>query len=227
MNDGGKDEQVTLNLLTAIEEQSDVTQRGLARRLGVALGLTNSYLKRCISKGLIKIREAPANRYFYYLTPKGFSEKSRLTAKYLSVSFHFYRQAGDSCKRVFESCQAAGWNTVVLCGLSELAEIAYLRAHEQRIEIVGLYDPQARNEFFFKVGVFCRLADLPEHDALVLTDVQDAGAFLEQLAREQVDTARILIPDLLGVRLSRTDHLTAFATEPNSVPLNDVAGTVS
>lgn len=226
MNDGGKDEQVTLNLLTAIEEQSDVTQRRLARRLGVALGLTNSYLKRCIGKGLIKIREAPANRYFYYLTPKGFSEKSRLTAKYLSVSFHFYRQAGDSCKRVFDACRAAGWNTVVLCGLSELAEIAYLRAHEQQIEIAGLYDPQARDELFFKVGVFHRLVDLPAHDALVLTDVQDAGAFFEQLASEGIDTARILVPDLLGVRTSRIDHLATLATDPHSAPIN-VPGTVS
>jgi len=28
----------------------------------------------------MKIKQAPANRYVYYLTPKGFAEKSRLTA---------------------------------------------------------------------------------------------------------------------------------------------------
>ena len=44
--------------------------------MGVALGLANSYLKRCIRKGFIKITEAPANRYLYYLTPQGFAEKA-------------------------------------------------------------------------------------------------------------------------------------------------------
>ena len=62
-----------------------MTQRHLADRLGVALGLANSYLRRCARKGLIKITQAPDNRYLYYLTPQGFTEKTRLTARYLRV----------------------------------------------------------------------------------------------------------------------------------------------
>ncbi len=82
-----REEEHVLELLDVVGQRSDVSQRHLARHLGVALGLANSYLKRCVRKGFIKITEAPANRYLYYLTPKGFSEKSRLTAKYLSTSF--------------------------------------------------------------------------------------------------------------------------------------------
>ena len=70
-----------LEVLDAVHQRSDLSQRHLARQMGVALGLANSYLKRCMRKGLIKISAAPANRYLYYLTPKGFSEKSRLTAR--------------------------------------------------------------------------------------------------------------------------------------------------
>ncbi|MFL6646678.1 MAG: winged helix-turn-helix transcriptional regulator, partial [Sulfurifustaceae bacterium] len=81
-----KDERRLLELLDVVGQKSDVSQRHLARHLGVALGLANSYLRRCVRKGWIKISTAPANRYLYYLTPKGFSEKSRLTAKYLSTS---------------------------------------------------------------------------------------------------------------------------------------------
>ena len=91
MNNREREESLTLEILAAIEARSDVTQRHLARTMGIALGLTNSYLKRCVRKGLVKIHQAPANRYLYYLTPKGFAEKSRLTARYLSVSFAFYR----------------------------------------------------------------------------------------------------------------------------------------
>ncbi len=59
--------EITLGVLTAIEQDSAVTQRSLARDLGIALGLANAYLKRCAKKGLVKISQAPANRYAYYL----------------------------------------------------------------------------------------------------------------------------------------------------------------
>ena len=75
MNNKQKEDSATLEILQAIENKKDVTQRHLANRLDVALGLANSYLKRCVRKGLVKIQQAPANRYFYYLTPMGFSEK--------------------------------------------------------------------------------------------------------------------------------------------------------
>ena len=84
MNDNQKEDATTLGILNAIDDKNDITQRHLAARLNVALGLTNSYLKRCIHKGLVKVHQAPATRYLYYLTPKGFTEKSRLTSAYLS-----------------------------------------------------------------------------------------------------------------------------------------------
>ena len=85
--------EITLGLLNAVHDNSAVTQRTVARELGIALGLANAYLKRCVKKGLIKVSQVPPNRYAYYLTPQGFAEKSRLTAEYLSYSFTFFRRA--------------------------------------------------------------------------------------------------------------------------------------
>ena len=61
-----KSEDMTLNVLSAVDADSKVTQRSLSAELGIALGLTNSYLRKCIDKGLIKIKQVPANRYSYY-----------------------------------------------------------------------------------------------------------------------------------------------------------------
>jgi len=80
--DPNKEDRLTLNLLGAIEQQDDVSQRHLAEHMGVALGMANSYLKRCVKKGWIKVTTAPANRYLYYLTPTGFAEKARLTGEF-------------------------------------------------------------------------------------------------------------------------------------------------
>ncbi len=87
--------EIMLEVLSAVERDSRITQRSLSHDLGIALGLANAYLKRCTKKGLIKIRQVPLNRYAYYLTPKGFAKKSRLTAEYLAVSFNFFRDRSE------------------------------------------------------------------------------------------------------------------------------------
>ena len=193
---GERDDELVLELLDAIGKQSNLSQRHLARQLGVALGLANSYLKRCIRKGYVKIRTAPANRYLYYLTPKGFAEKSRLTAKYLSYSFTFYRRASASCAEVFQQCALRGWKRVVLCGISDLAEIASLQATEAEIEIVAIYDPRADRERFVGKKVWTDLDGIETFDACVLTDLQSPSTSHQQLV-ERVGQERVMVPDIL------------------------------
>src|SRR5258708_9642795 len=135
-----EDPSVMLGLLSAVERDSALTQRHLARELGIALGLANSYLKRCAKKGLIKMRQAPLNRYAYYLTPRGFAEKSRLTAEFLTISLDFFRRARRDCTALLEGCAARGWRRVVLAGAGELAEIAALGAAEAGVTIVAVID---------------------------------------------------------------------------------------
>src|ERR1700737_1354976 len=89
--EGGGNPSIVLSVLTSVERDSAITQRKMAHDLGIALGLATTYLRRCVRKGLIKMRQGPINRYAYYLTPQGFAEKSRLTAEYLAVSFDFFR----------------------------------------------------------------------------------------------------------------------------------------
>ena len=198
MNNRQREESLTLEILEAIEARSDLTQRHLARRTGIALGLANSYLKRCVRKGLVKIHQAPANRYLYYLTPKGFAEKSRLTACYLSVSFEFYRKASDSCRDVFQRCKMRGWNRVVLCGVSDLAEIASLRTLEHDIEIAGVYDPQRVHERFLNREVVAAMNMCEPFDVCLITDLGDPQATYAALV-EQVSMERVVVPGILGV----------------------------
>src|SRR5690348_6945622 len=97
LNNDAEASRIMLGLLDAVEHDRAHSQRHLASGLGIALGLVNAYLKRCIKKGLVKVRQAPARRYAYYLTPQGFAERSRLTVEYLSLSFGFFRQAKADC----------------------------------------------------------------------------------------------------------------------------------
>src|SRR5450631_4324764 len=134
-------DRIVLGLLTSVELDGARSQRRIAAELGVALGLVNAYLKRSIKKGLVKVGQAPARRYAYYLTPQGFSEKSRLTIEYLSSSFFLFRKAKEDYGKVFDRAHMLGLQRIVLAGKSDLCEIAILCAVDGPVTIVAVVDP--------------------------------------------------------------------------------------
>lgn len=193
-----REEQLVLELLDAVGKSKDVSQRHLASHMGVALGLANSYLKRCIRKGFVKITQAPANRYLYYLTPKGFAEKSRLTVKYLHTSLEFYRRSGESCVRLFDQCLAEKRHRVLLAGCSDLAEIATLRGEEHDIEVVGVYDERGQRDVLAGKPVWANIDACPPFDVCVVTDLESPLATYRRLCSE-LGRKKVLVPDILNL----------------------------
>jgi DNA-binding MarR family transcriptional regulator len=202
-NNGQNTEQarITLGLLEALERDGAQSQRRLATELNIALGLVNAYLKRCVKKGLVKVQEVPARRYAYYLTPRGFSEKSRLTVEYLTYSFGFFRQAKTDCSGLLSHAKSDGVNKVVLAGHSDLAEIAALCALEHEIEIVGIVAENSTDAKFIGLPVFRTFDAVSKaFDAVLVTDLINARETCK-LAVECFGTERVLVPELLRIRL--------------------------
>jgi predicted transcriptional regulator len=195
-----ENERIVLSLLSSVETDGARSQRRIAAELGIALGLVNAYLRRCVKKGLVKVNDAPARRYAYYLTPQGFAEKSRLTVQYLSDSFSFFRKAKGDCTRVFEEAAACGFKRLVLAGKSDLAEIAILCAVEAGATVVAIVDARAEGSRFVGVEVFGSYGDVKDgFDAIIVTDVARAQASYE-LAAGAGGSDRVLVPALLGLR---------------------------
>lgn len=202
LHDREGDSGIVLELLKSVEQDGGQSQRRLAAELGIALGLVNAYLKRCVSKGLVKVQNVPARRYAYYLTPQGFAEKSRLTVDYLSSSFSFFREAKADCLAMFETGRTLGLKSVVLVGRSDLAEIAVICGIESQIEIVALVDPKSTPGHFLGVPVAASFDGVTTgFDAVVITDLEDPYGSWER-ARARFGESRVLIPRLLGVSKS-------------------------
>lgn len=195
--------RIMLGLLSAVEQDRAQSQRLLASELGIALGLVNAYLKRCVKKGLVKVRGAPARRYAYYLTPQGFAEKSRLTVEYLSYSFGFFRQAKTDCSDLFRAATARGVKKVVLAGQSDLAEIAALCAIEHGIEIVGVVQGGTQQDRFVGMPIFPNYDAVPgAFDAVMITAMTGADAAW-QAAVDRFGADRVLVPVLLRIATAR------------------------
>lgn len=189
--------EITLGILNAVHQNERITQRSVAQELGIALGLANAYLKRCAKKGLIKVSQAPANRYAYYLTPQGFAEKGRLTAEYLSDSFRFFRSARSQCTEALHVAGQRGWTRIALYGTSELAEVASL-CEASNVEIVAIVDPHYGHASFAQFPVVPTIKGAGNIDALLLTTLTDPQAAYDLLV-ESFPAQRILVPSLLRI----------------------------
>src|SRR5262245_42931504 len=187
------DDEIVLSVLDVVERDPSVTQRSVARELGIALGLANAYLKRCIRKGLIKVSQVPRRRYAYYLTSQGFSEKSRLTASYLAHSLSFFRGARAQCGDIFASAVANGQNRLTLIGRGDLAEIAGLVAREFPVTIVGIVEPADQAD-----GLAAAIGVLGPSDAVVVTALENSReVFSASVAAFGAD--RVYAPAVLRV----------------------------
>lgn len=196
-------DRIILGLLNSVEEDGARSQRHFAAELGIALGLVNAYLNRCIKKGLVKASQAPARRYAYYLTPQGFAEKSRLTVEYLSSSFGFFRKAKADCLKVFETAKERHLKQLVLLGVSDLAEVAAICAIESDVSLICAVDPSSELSRFVGLPVVEGFGSIEEQvDGVVMTALVASPAIVDLIddARKRFGADAVLIPELVDLR---------------------------
>jgi DNA-binding MarR family transcriptional regulator len=185
-----------LAILSAIDEGRSLSQRALADRLGVALGLTNLLLKRLAKKGYIKIVEFPTKpaarkRLQYLLTPQGIAEKSRLTYEHMTYSLLLYRRARQTLRESLRDLPS-GIKRVALCGTGEPAELAYLSLKEFGLEPVGVFASEAGGTFLgFPVRCITELQHV-DCDGVILATFDRPERYLAELERLNVPPHKVL-----------------------------------
>lgn len=128
-----------LTILSAIAHNDRLTQRHLARELGVAVSLANLYLWRLAQKGFIRVISVRPNRLRYLLTPRGVAEKSRLTYLYMTRTFERYRYARQSLREALRPLAGDGGKRIAFYGVGEAAEVAYLCLKETGVELRAVF----------------------------------------------------------------------------------------
>jgi DNA-binding MarR family transcriptional regulator len=174
------EEHRDLRVLEAVHQDSRLTQRGLASKLGIALGLANIYLKRMIHKGYIKVVNVQPNRISYLITPRGIAEKARLTYEFMDYSLHLYGEVRQHLRAALRECAAAG-KRVAIFGSGEAAELAYLSLKESGLDPVAVFDGDGG-------GVFLGMPVLPiadhrtvEFDLIIVATLDRSGQPLQDL----------------------------------------------
>lgn len=191
-----------LRVLEAIAADGQRTQRGLAAQLGMALGLTNLYLKRLVHKGYIKCVHVNSNRLMYLITPKGIREKTRLTYEFMRYSLHLYRGVRQHLRDVLRPRAGISAGRIAIYGVGEAAELAYLSIKEQGLEPVAVFAPGGEGTF---LGMPVRsLGDCADvvFDRLVVATLDDPEQLVRDIVRAGVPAEKVVTLTPAAVVLS-------------------------
>ena len=191
------DQEIVLRLLEHVAKDDSVSQAQFAKQVGIAKGLANAYFNRCLQKGWIKLRQVPRQRYLYYITPKGFAEKARLTADFLFYSYRFYRDARADLVATMAHATSQGHRRLGVLGEGELAEIAAVVSEEAAVEIVGFVAADGNRTQIAGWPVARDWSELDGAEAALFATLDDARATLNSFRARHADVP-VYVPQQIG-----------------------------
>ncbi len=194
-------DQHNYRILSRIDSGKRITQRSIARELGIALGLANLLIKRLVKKGYVKTSNAiKGKRLKYILTPRGIAERTRLSIGYLENTIRLYSETKDKIRSsLLNLARLTGEENrrqrVVFYGAGEVAEIAYIALDRSLFELVGVVDDCKQGHQFFDhvVGspeeLSCDGADCP--DLVVVTTFRKSQEIANRLEGFKIPSEKI------------------------------------
>ncbi|HEX5480518.1 MAG TPA: winged helix-turn-helix transcriptional regulator [Dehalococcoidia bacterium] len=183
----------TGRLLAAIASDDAPSQRELARRAGIALGLTNHIIRQLAARGWIRIVRK-ANRRRYVMTPQGAAAHDHLARAHLQDNLVWYAEARNRIRTRLRAL-SSDWiaspgahehKPVVFYGAGDVAEIAYVCLLQTDLTLVGVVD-ETRIEPFFGRGVRPLSALGPDvldgaaFERVIVTSFDDGGPIVSKL----------------------------------------------
>lgn len=179
-------------ILQAISSGRPVTQRSLADELGVALGLTNSLIRRLVSKGYVRISGMGTRHIKYLMTADGWDALASATRVSLQNTVHLYTETREQIRhtlaQVSLECEPDrdGRKPVVFFGAGDVAEIAYVSLQSTDLDLVGVVDDARQGKFFnLPIQPPSRLAagsiDGKPFSCVVVTSLPHADAIMSRL----------------------------------------------
>jgi len=122
--------QQEYELLNEIAKDSMVTQASLSKRLGIAVGSVNWYIKRLIKRGYVKVSHLDRTRLKYDLTPEGMSVFTERAMQYAKDSLTIYKRFRQMAKEIVLELNKRKVNQVYLEGDDEIMDILRLTCLE-------------------------------------------------------------------------------------------------
>jgi DNA-binding MarR family transcriptional regulator len=184
-----------LGLLKELEQNPIISQRELSNKFGIALGVTNACLRRMVRRGWVRMMGINRRKIGYYLTPKGFAEKAKLTLHLISWTVQHYSALKEIIGNKYLEMQNSGIERIVFYGVSDEMEVAYLTLQGANLKLVGIVEDEdkiSQTEIFGFELKDISLIDTLKPDAILITSLLGQNEKTEKV-KEFVDVRRVQI----------------------------------
>lgn len=181
-----------LRALEEINQNPELTQRQLSRKMGVALGVGNLLLKNLAKKGYIKVTHLSWKRWIYVVTPKGMTRKLNLTLAYIESFLGHYRRVKKILKENLNSLTLNKESRVAIIGTGELAELAYLALLDIGVDEIDIYGDEDDKPIFLGMDVrYVNNMEVNGYSKIVVTS-EDIGLVHTVLKEKSSDSNKIV-----------------------------------
>ena len=165
-----------LDTLLELKENPSLSQRSLAHRLNISLGLTNSILQNLIHRGLIKAQKLSGRKILYLITPIGMVQATNFIYDRVRETQHYYQYAKDLLTAHFTNLYDKGARRVVIYGTGQLAEITYLSLLDSPLKLHSVLtdDPASPKKKFLGHEILTlsefaqKISETPAPESLII-----------------------------------------------------------
>ena len=191
-----KQEIAKLKILTELVSNSRVTQRDLSKLTDISLSYLNGYIKQLIQRELILVKKMDGKRLLYNLTPKGMLEKVRMTTEYAKQSIKHYSRLREKVIHLCSELEQNRLTRIVICGISEPAEIVYIATIECGLEIIKVVDDNQNNKIWLKKKIYSIKSLKNENDlfdSVIISDIERCYELAEKLHEAEVPYGKMVV----------------------------------
>ena len=115
-----------LDTLLEIKENPSLSQRSLAHKLNISLGLTNAILQNLVHRGWIKAQKMTGRKILYLITPQGIARAANLVYDRFRETQNYYQYTKELLTSYLADLYTKGKRRAVIYGTNHLTEITYL-----------------------------------------------------------------------------------------------------
>ena len=185
-------------ILDLIEKDAHITQRGIAKSIGVAVSFVNNYLDAYEKKGLILRKYKSTKTVEYFVTKKGIERKKVLNISYLNAALKVYKSAKLNIVKFINQVIEKGFKNILLYGAGEVAEIllqSIISDKDIPIKIIGIIDDDTdkQNHTLLNTRIIS-IDDIKNihHDGILISSYTNNDLILSKLRQLKYDNKKIL-----------------------------------
>jgi DNA-binding MarR family transcriptional regulator len=164
-------------LIVELQQGSNISQRALARRLGIAVGTVNRILNDMVRAGYVRVPDRGVRPFAYRVTDDGERYKRRLSLEHYSWVLGSLRRLEQRIRSALSELKDRGVKRVVFYGAGEVMEATYRVASGVGLDVIGLVDDDATKQGLRKAGLLVeppRAINELRPDAVLITTLRHA-----------------------------------------------------